>query len=308
MAATVEILAAVGLLIGCLAAWARLLSRREPAMPLIAYEPRRPVPWDLPIIAPVVLLFMGVRFAFMYLAQRQIAADPALQERLQSLNAALWWGEPDYARPMFQAAAAGQLVTGIAIAVLLMAQYRAGRDDLGLSLRRPGYDLRLGLIGFFALAVPALLLQGLLQWQLSESQHPIVLAFKNSTDGSAFFWAAVAAVGVAPVVEEFLFRGVLQGMFERIWTERTDLPPDDHDSQPVGVTQRPSFAPVFISAGIFALMHLASGIDVVPLFFLALGLGFLYRQTHRLWPGIVVHTLLNAFSMGMLLVRSKFGA
>jgi hypothetical protein len=42
------------------------------------------------------------------------------------------------------------------------------------------------------------------------------------------------------------------------------------------------------------------------LFFLALGLGYVYRQTHRILPGIVVHFLLNACSMGMFLVDVFF--
>ena len=49
-------------------------------------------------------------------------------------------------------------------------------------------------------------------------------------------------------------------------------------------------------------MHLGSGPDVIPLFFLALGLGYLYRQTHSIWPGFIVHTLLNAWSMVALVL------
>jgi membrane protease YdiL (CAAX protease family) len=307
MVAKAELIAAAVLLVGCIAAWSVLLWRRSMGGSLVEYEPRRPVPWDLPVVAPAIVLFLGIRIGFVFWAQQHVAADVALNERLQQTGDPLSaWGEPDYARPMFQAAAASQFVTAIVIALVLAIVFRANRNDMGFSARRWAYDLRLGVIGFFALAVPALLLQGALQSLIVESQHPIVLAFKNSTDGSAFLWAAVAAVVVAPTVEEFLFRCVLQGMFERIWSEPSPaIIVNQAEALPPVAAEPQSVAPIFFSAGIFALMHLTSGIDVIPLFFLALGLGYLYRQTHRLAPGIVVHTLLNAFSMVVLLMQTK---
>jgi membrane protease YdiL (CAAX protease family) len=47
-------------------------------------------------------------------------------------------------------------------------------------------------------------------------------------------------------------------------------------------------------------MHAAHGPDPIPLFVLALGLGYLYRQTHRILPCIVVHFLLNLLTMAAL--------
>jgi hypothetical protein len=64
--------------------------------------------------------------------------------------------------------------------------------------------------------------------------------------------------------------------------------------------RRPSGTPIVVSSGLFSPAHLGNGPDPIPIFFLALGLGYLYRQTHRLWPGIVVRALLNAFSTAVL--------
>lgn len=61
--------------------------------------------------------------------------------------------------------------------------------------------------------------------------------------------------------------------------------------------------PIFVSAGLFALMHFSHGPDPIPLFFLALGLGYLYRQTHRILPCITVHFLLNGMSMAILWIE-----
>jgi membrane protease YdiL (CAAX protease family) len=58
-----------------------------------------------------------------------------------------------------------------------------------------------------------------------------------------------------------------------------------------------SWLPILISSAIFAALHYSHGPDWIPLFFLALGLGYLYQRTHRLLPSLVVHSLLNTLSM-----------
>jgi membrane protease YdiL (CAAX protease family) len=50
-------------------------------------------------------------------------------------------------------------------------------------------------------------------------------------------------------------------------------------------------------------MHLPRP-DPIPLFVLALGLGYLYRQTHRILPCIVVHLLLNACSLTAYVLKA----
>ena len=59
-----------------------------------------------------------------------------------------------------------------------------------------------------------------------------------------------------------------------------------------------------MSSALFASLHLHAEIDpdAFVLFFFALGLGYVYRQTRRLLPVIVVHVLLNSTSMAMLAV------
>ncbi len=58
--------------------------------------------------------------------------------------------------------------------------------------------------------------------------------------------------------------------------------------------------PIITSATIFAAMHYGHGPDPIPLFFLAIGLGYIYRRTHRILPCIIIHFLVNATSMTML--------
>ncbi|HVX61848.1 MAG TPA: CPBP family intramembrane glutamic endopeptidase [Pirellulales bacterium] len=56
-------------------------------------------------------------------------------------------------------------------------------------------------------------------------------------------------------------------------------------------------ASVAISSLVFSLLHLGHGADPVPLFFLALALGYLYQRTGRLLPSVVVHFCLNTCSL-----------
>ncbi|MEX0792102.1 MAG: CPBP family intramembrane glutamic endopeptidase [Pirellulaceae bacterium] len=61
--------------------------------------------------------------------------------------------------------------------------------------------------------------------------------------------------------------------------------------------------PIILSSLLFAVMHLGQGAAPIPLFFLALGLGYLYQRTRCLTACIVVHAMLNGQSMVLLLVK-----
>ena len=58
-----------------------------------------------------------------------------------------------------------------------------------------------------------------------------------------------------------------------------------------------TWAPVFIVALLFALVHIGQGPAPIPIFFLALGLCYIYQQTGSVVPCIATHFLLNTFSM-----------
>lgn len=67
------------------------------------------------------------------------------------------------------------------------------------------------------------------------------------------------------------------------------------------------YAPIVISSLLFALLHLGQGPAPIPLFLLALFLGYLYRQTHRLLPCILMHALFNGYSLLMLWIAMEGG-
>lgn len=59
----------------------------------------------------------------------------------------------------------------------------------------------------------------------------------------------------------------------------------------------PPIWPIFVSSAVFAAAHLGQGLAPVALFFFSLAIGYLYRQTSSLIPCIILHFLLNGFSM-----------
>jgi CAAX protease family protein len=91
------------------------------------------------------------------------------------------------------------------------------------------------------------------------------------------------ALGVAPVAEEFIFRGMLYPLIKRLGF--------------------PQLAWLGVSA-LFALVHVAAA-TFVPLFVLALALTWLYEKTDNLLAPILTHVLFNTFNYVMLIFAAS---
>ncbi|HEV8377540.1 MAG TPA: CPBP family intramembrane glutamic endopeptidase [Tepidisphaeraceae bacterium] len=86
---------------------------------------------------------------------------------------------------------------------------------------------------------------------------------------------AIGAVIVAPLFEEFLFRGHLQTLLAR-------------------VLRRPWLA-VIITSILFSLVHHWS--IWLPIFALSICLGYMYERTGNLWVSVLMHGMFNGFSI-----------
>lgn len=62
-------------------------------------------------------------------------------------------------------------------------------------------------------------------------------------------------------------------------------------------TLKPPLWPAFLTGTLFGLAHLGYGFSFIPLIFLGIILGLLYRATHSIWPSLMVHFILNSSSM-----------
>jgi len=288
---------------------------------VLEFEPRRPVPWGL---VDLLLLVMAY-FLFHILGQVTLreAAGVRVPEEIRDLTA-------ENFVPVQLSSMVATLATLLFGLALLMARAGATRFDLGLSLDRWWYDLRLGLLGFLALAAPVYALQALLV-HFFPTQHPLIDLLEAHHDDYTFFVVGLSVSVLAPVSEEFFIRVFLQGWLEKVAattvplafresashgapTDSSNVAADDQPENPYAPSQVPDLAqsreevdyravravPIVASALIFALLHVGQGPAPIPLFFLALGLGYLYQRTHRLWPSLVVHFLLNSTSLALL--------
>lgn len=87
-------------------------------------------------------------------------------------------------------------------------------------------------------------------------------------------YMSITCVIVAPVLEEMLFRGIVQ----------TDL------EQKYGKVRS-----IFLSSMIFALVHINPA-QVISVFFVSLVLGVIYFKTKSLWTVIIIHSFNNTAS------------
>jgi len=114
-----------------------------------------------------------------------------------------------------------------------------------------------------------------------ELVHPAEQLLRSGNPG-AIAIAAIMAVIVAPLFEEFFFRVLLQGWLEAVWSRQRRKHPELR-SAPV------SWIPIVLPAAIFALMHLRSGKTPFSTQYLSgLFLGQMAADLLTLWLAIVL--------------------
>jgi membrane protease YdiL (CAAX protease family) len=210
------------------------------------------------------------------------------------------------------------LVIGVALAALwLRLAARATWAEMGLRADNCWRYARLGFLSFLLLMVPIYGLQFVLAYLYEQwyggppPQNPLIDHLREHPDAIGFVVAGLLAVVIAPLTEEFVFRAVLQGWLERV-AARAARDPNAVEGAAESGTMSPLPWPVLVvpivaSSLIFALMHYTHGVAWIPLFFFALGLGYLYQRTRSLVAPIVLHACLNACTMLILWLALRYG-
>jgi membrane protease YdiL (CAAX protease family) len=93
--------------------------------------------------------------------------------------------------------------------------------------------------------------------------------------GPTLFAGFIVLAVVTPVVEEMLFRGVLQGKLRRAGI-------------PFAVT-------ALVVASLFAVAHGQWNV-AIDVFFMSLAASYLREKTGRLWPSIIIHITKNTLA------------
>jgi membrane protease YdiL (CAAX protease family) len=146
----------------------------------------------------------------------------------------------------------------------LVARWQKGEPILPLARRRPvpwlGQDVLL--VFFISLLIPMGMAGAVHSWlpannglpaddQKKELAHAAQQLLRTK-EPAAVAVAAIMAIVVAPLIEEFLFRVLFQGWLEAVWSRRRKKHPE--------LRLAPlSSIPVVLPAAIFAIMHLRFG-------------------------------------------------
>jgi hypothetical protein len=94
----------------------------------------------------------------------------------------------------------------------------------------------------------------------------------------------ITGMFLAPLFEETIFRGFLFG----------------------GLRQRLGWRnAALLSSAIFGAMHLSFA-AFIPTFALGFLFAYLYQRSNSIWPGIILHTLLNSFSLCTLFMVTQY--
>jgi membrane protease YdiL (CAAX protease family) len=180
---------------------------------------------------------------------------------------------------LFMLQGIAELAAVLVVWLVLRRLYHAGLKSIGLSK----FDI--GLLGWSVLAFPlymvmSMVLSGIFAAIFSINlQQQQNIGYTNS-NGFELALIFVALVGLAPFVEEVLFRGFLFAAFRRtfgLWLGA------------IGVSL------------LFAVAHGQAnvGIDV---FVLSMFLCYLREKTDSLWPSIAMHALKNLVAFTLLFI------
>jgi membrane protease YdiL (CAAX protease family) len=337
------------------------LYRREPVVPR---QPRRAVPWGLIDLLLGFVLLVVLSAIGMKLFPLQSAGKPppvaAAAEGETATETPKRTAEEKSDKPLDRLTLRDArqwiaLDTGVklVVAILLIAaialRLRPSAADWGWTLAHWRRDLLLGCGTFLATFAPMIGLQATLVYVLEwKYEHPMIDLVTRTKDPLLFALTAVAAAVAAPLFEEFIFRGLLQGWLEKLVSGKSGpqsillgreeepaamVPSDVPEYSPASVepidlspyaSPQPDDSPapaadgtvpatqhdwlaIFFSMLVFSLLHFTHGPAWIPLLIFGAAVGFVYQRTHRLWPGIIAHMLLNATTIFGLWIQVFVG-
>lgn len=180
-----------------------------------------------------------------------------------------------------------------AVVILLYARRHFVRGLKGLGLRRRGFLLDIRASGATLLAVWPLVLAMLLgvtwlgqrqgndDYQIQEHQALEQLT-QHTSEPALLVAIVVMAVGVAPFVEELLFRGLLQ----TVMRSYVNWP----------------WLCIVVTSVFFAMVH-GEMTHWPSLFVLSVAMGYSYEVSGSLWRPIIVHALFNGLTIAAQLSR-----
>jgi membrane protease YdiL (CAAX protease family) len=315
-------------------AWAILrLVLGEPLSPDPRPKPRL-VPWGIWSVVLVVLLYLGVNFFVVNaygLARKQVgfqigppAAAAAVAAKPDDKADDSEKSKLNFTEMMLLVSVVNVVVVACVPLVLRFGS-GASLSEIGLNRQDIGRHVVTGLVAFLVVTpwVIAVNLVAVLLW--TRSSHPLEGMLREGLTREGIALAYLSAVILAPLCEEMLFRGVMQGYLNKIRLtprRRTELvlangaalecaDPDAPEAEPFpsgsGFSAEPerrrfSAYPIVLTSLVFAAVHAPQMPAPFAIFFLSLALGWLYDRTGSLTPSIVLHAAFNGFNTTLMIL------
>jgi membrane protease YdiL (CAAX protease family) len=156
-------------------------------------------------------------------------------------------------------------------------------------LRRPGGGWRSAALMIGLLLLSFILLDAIWSELVNPGKEKLLETLGTKESTSLLVFSAALTCIVAPVCEEFLFRGYI---FTALRNWRGTLPA------------------AILTGIVFGGVHATSapGADLLPLGLLGFGLCLLYRYTGSLYPGMLAHSLNNTIAFASLAGWSWYGS
>jgi membrane protease YdiL (CAAX protease family) len=168
----------------------------------------------------------------------------------------------------------------VAMVALTVAGRRDGIKRIGVGLNRMPGGVVIGVLGI-AMVLPVIFyvnaaMEIALDWfGRAHPPHDLLEVLKTNPPAWLRIADVLSAGFLAPVTEEFFFRGLLQTV--------------------LGVVTKNRWTGVVLAAGLFAAVH--AWYTWPQIFFLGVCLGYVYERTGNLWATITMHAMFNLTSI-----------
>lgn len=188
-------------------------------------------------------------------------------------------------------------------------------SDLGLFVEHWPLQVWFGVIAALLATPTTYAIQMIATSIWSVREHEVQKMMMDQFTPAVAALALFTTVFLAPVVEETMFRGVLQRWLTRLFDPRphSALPPPDPPAGPPDETSASSVSiagdepgsqlAIVTTSVLFAAMHGNQWPAPVALFVLSLVLGGLYQKTGSLLAVMVTHGVFNGFSTLLLIAQ-----
>lgn len=256
--------------------WSHFASRLWNGHPVLPRRRQRRVPWSLDGAALASLFLFGAMIS-LFAGPAEVAEEPIAIGYIV----------------VFAQLSTLLVFASIAVCWLLMRYQTPGitQADFGLadSEEQQVRDMGLGVLAFSVMLPMVYGANALLMAVFgAPTAHPAIKNLMTDPSTETIVSAVVLAVISAPLFEELAFRVLLQGGLQRL-------------------ARRGEWWPIVVSSLAFGASHTNQGYAMVSITVLALGLGYVYRQTHSYPAVVAMHMAFNGLSLAMALALGEAG-